>query len=633
MQLPKIQNRSFTMILIGLSMAYLGFELFFNAYGMFSVDEFWFAHRIYQYKDGLPYRDFAPYKTVFGYYLLLFPFLFSKGILTTLLAVKNVLAVLNTLLFISAATYLKRFFSPQAILCSLALLLSSEIVLCYSTNIRVDLLGYWFCLFAFLCLLEKRFILAGLLLGLGFITTQKAIWYIFASNAALAVYWLAALRDRRSLLDIASFNLIIGLILASYLLFWSYFAGMQTVLDSVFLEARAMYHLDWYDSARKLFWSAITLYNPLLFLLWPLAILSVLVTFPDDKTYYRRLFVLTYSFALFFCLMPYKQVFPYYMQVTIPAFLFLYTVFFEWVFAIKHHPKQDLQLLGGKLTLWGIILFYLAGIIYLSVDFQLPEAYLMVCLIPLLLGAYLTTNAEVKAWSASFFLNLIGVTMIFIGGIYPLMSFVIKVIHADGRYQRAHIENINTLLSDGSDYVAGIELIYNKTQPIPGMRHLMGPAIDYLYYPSEKIRPVMLASLYEDPNVTVASVIATLQKSSVKFYVNNYRIIALPLRLKNYLNDNYEHWWGSIYLYAPKVRKGKQKMSLKFSGNYLLEADEKGKIILNGKTYTANETVYLKKGNYISKSTVRYRTKLVPDEKNLNLNPAFSEDESDKVIF
>lgn len=632
MQLSPTKDRSFTLGVILLGLAYLAFELFFNAYGMFSVDEFWFAHRIYQYKDGLPYRDFAPYKTVLGYYLLLGPFLISKGILSTLLLVKNVLAFLNTGLLIVAALWLKRFFSPKAILCSLALLISSEIVLCYSTNIRVDLLGYWFCLFSFLCLLEKRFFFAGLLLGFGFITTQKSIWYIFASNCALAVYWLVLMRDLKTLARIVLFNVVIAAVIAAYVLFWSNFASADTVIQSVFLEARAMYHLDWYDSARKLFWSAITLYNPLLFLLWPLAILSVLVTFPNDKTYYRRLFVVTYAFALFCCLMPYKQVFPYYMQVTIPAFLFLYTAFFDWLFEIKN-AKPSIKILPGKFLLWSIISLYLIVIIGVKVEFQLPDAYLIICLIPLLLGVYLTHYSRFQEWSSSFFLHLIALTIIFIGGIYPFMSFAIKVINANGTYQRANIEAINALLNDGSDYVAGIELIYNKTQPIPGMRHLMGPAIDYLYYPSEKIRPVMLPSLYEDPNVTVDSVIERLEKSSVKFYVNNYRIIALPERLRNYLTRHYEHWWGSIYLYAPLVSKGTEKVVVKFSSHYRLQANQPGSIVLDGKTYAANTILYLKKGTYTSKSTTNYRIKLIPDNKNLKLNPLFFEDESDKVIF
>jgi hypothetical protein len=630
-------TRYFIAGLIGLGLFYLGFELFFNRYAMLSVDEFWFAHRIYQYRDGLPYRDFAPYKTVLGYYLLLIPLLFSDGILTTLIFTKQVIALINTCILLGSSLWLTRFFSRSAILTSLSLLVSAEIVLSYSTNIRVDLLGYWFCFFSLLFLLENRFLIAGLLLGLGFITTQKALWYIFASNCALGTCWLASSRRTKTIWQGLQFNFMIVCVIALYVAFWSWLVDGKTVVNSVFYEASVMYHLDWYESARSLFWMAITLYNPLLFLLWPLTLLSVAVTYDDDNTYDHRLFVVTYAIVILLCLIPYKQVFPYYMQVTIPIFFTLYAAFFTWLFAI-FQPARSLTILIGKSGLWLLLTLYIAGIIFISLAFQLPPIYLLICLIPLLLGVYLTAQAKSKLTSV--FFNLIVITLIFIGFVYPFLQFSIRLMALDGAYQKAQINAIHALLKDGSDYVAGIELIYNKTQPIAGMRHLMGPAIDYLYYPSEKLRPAMLASLYEDPNVTADSVIAAFKKSSVKFYVNNERMAALPDNIKNYLASEYEHFWGSIYLYAPKRRSGQEKFSLKFSGNYLIESAQSdaqsdaqsNHVILNGKKYATHIMYYLKKGNYTSNAHESYRLKLIPEPAALSLNPEFTQDDWKKVI-
>lgn len=621
--------------LIGLSLLcllYLGFELFYNYYAIFSVDEFWFAHRIYEYKDGLPYRDFAPYKTVLGYYLLLFPLLASDGILNALIFVKNTFALLNTCILLGSSLWLRRFFSDKAILSSLALLISAEIVLCYSTNLRVDLLGYWFCFFSLLFLLENRFVIAGFFLGLGFITTQKCIWYVAASNGALALQWWMFARNVTAFKNICRFNLAILAVIALYIGFWSWMVDANTVITSVFYEASAMYKLDWYDGARHLFWSAITTYNPLLFLLWPLTLISLVVTSRQDKQYQKRLFATTYAFIILLLLVPYKQVFPYYMQVTIPVFFVLYTAFSDWLYKV-FNPNYTLKLLISKRELTLFLAFYIVLVCSAFISFQLPDAYLLLCLIPMLLGVYINNQAAFKQQFSSLFLNLIVITAIFVGGVYPLILLTSKLIHLNGSYQKAHIQTMNYLLRDGSDYVAGIELIYNKTQPIAGMRHLMGPAIDYLYEPTEKLRPVMMPSLYGDPNATAASVIAAFRQSSVKFYVNNYRMEALPPTIKHYLASEYQHWWGSIYLYAPEIAKGKEKITLKFSSNYLIQSDQTDVIYLNAKPYQPNTVVYLSKGDYVSQAKNTYRLKLIPQETGLYNDVRFTNDEAANVIL
>lgn len=632
MPLRSRQQQQFIIGASALCLLYLSFELFFNAYAMFSVDEFWFAHRIYQYKDGLPYRDFAPYKTVLGYYLLLMPLLASKSLISALVIVKNALALLNTLILLGSSLWLRRYFSGKAILTSLVLLISSEVVLSYSTNIRVDLLGYWFCFFSLLFLLENRYLTAGLLLGLGFITTQKSIWYLFASNCALAIQWLCFQRNAKTLVNALGFNLVIGCVIASYIAFWAWMVDAHTVIASVFYEASAMYQLDWYASARKLFWSAITAHNPLLFLLWPLSLLSVVVTFAQDHNYQRRVFITAYAFTILCLLIPYKQVFPYYMQVTIPVFFILYIAFSDWLFAI-FKPQPALTLLLGKNMLYAALALYIALVIGTVVKFELPEPYLIICLIPLLLGIYLVNYASLQQQFSALFFNLILISMIFMGGVYPMVLFTTNMINLNSGYQKANINAINTLLQDGSDYLAGIEFIYNKTQPIAGMRHLMGPAINYLYQPSDKLRTVMLASLYADPNATVDTVIADLKLSSVKFYVNNYRMQALPDSIQHYLASEYTHWWGSIYLYAPEMAAGKKSLTLRFSGKYMLTSPNPATVSLNGKHYKTNDTLYLNKGHYRSQANTSYRLKLIPEDARLLTDPAYANDESDKIIF
>lgn len=613
-------TKPFILLLFSICFAYLCLALVYNHYAMLSVDEFWFAHRIYEYKSALPYRDFAPYKTILGYYLLLPTMLFGENIMQTLMMMKDSLAVLNTLLLFISSCWLTRFFSRTSVLASLTILITTEIMITYSTQVRVDLLGYWFGFFALLLLLEKRNLLAGILMGLGFITTQKTIWYLFACNVGLFAQWIIYQRQIKNIKPIVLFNIAFGIIITAYLAFWSVISDWQTVINSVFHEASAMYQLESYDPARKLFWHITTLYNPLIFLLSPITIFSLLITYDDDKKYSLRFFITIFSLVILSCLVPYKQVFPYYMQVTIPVFFILYAGFIDWLIAIFNNNPRTLV---KPLFLWIGVALYISSIIILTFALNLPIPYLLIALIPISLLLYLQQPGFQKLYS-----KIILITLVMIGFIYPLSLMPAKLIWLNGDYQKAHIQTINSLLAENGDYVAGIELIYNKTQPIPGMRHLMAPAISYLYSPTDKLRNVMLASLYEDPRATIDNVIQNIQASDVKFYVNNYRMNGLPKKIREYLDSQYEHWWGSIYLYAPYVEKGEQNIMLKFSGNYFLESDLQ--VMINGKEYMPHANVYLNKGQITSRADQEYRLKLVPSVKG---NQDFKEDTWKKLMF
>jgi len=610
-----------------LCLAYLSFELFYTNYAILSVDEFWFAHRTYQYKSGLPYRDFAPYKTVLGYYLLLIPMTLVQGLLKPLFFTKNALALLNSTILFGTTLWLRRYFSDRALITTLMLLVCAEFILSYSTNIRVDLLAYWFCLFSVLFLFENKFILSGLLIGLGFLTSQKAIWYIAATDIALAVHWLAFARDWKTIKQILIFNLTILLIISAYILFWSHFSNFSTVMHSVFTEASIMYHLDWYNGTRKLFWFYILSYNPLLFILWPLTLISAVITYPSDHSYTKRVFLVTYVSVILLCLIPYKQVFPYYMLVTIPAFLLLYSAFFTWFYQVMRNPQPIRILLVGKIGLTIFATIYCLTIIWLIFFLKLPKLYLLLTIIPIMLVG--SINGAMRAFAQP----LILMTIVFTGFVYPLTLYAIRFPALNSGYQHSVMNLLNALLQDNSDYLAGIELIYNKTQPIAGMRHLMLPAIDFLAHPSPKLREAMLASLYESPTATSASVIHDLEKSNVKLYVNNYRMVAVPTVIANYLASQYQHFWGGIYLYAPEIPAGTHAALIKFAGNYLVEAWPGQSVSIDKHVIDSGKTLSLTKGIHTIHASTSIRLKLLPENVSGLLNPAYKEDQWQLMLF
>jgi hypothetical protein len=617
---------NYTTGILLLCLVYFIFQLFNNQYTIWSVDDFWFAHRIYQFKNGIPYRDFSPYKTVLGYYLLLPTMTFGQSVLTPLLYTKQFIALLNTLFFAISAFWLNRFFSKPAIFTTLLLLISTPFVLQYSTNIRVDLVSFWLCLFSVLFLLNNQFLWAGITLGIAFLTSQKVLWYIEASDLALGAYWLFAARRKTIFFGAILFNLALVITVAMYIAIWSWFAGLQTVLHNMFYEAYIMFQLDVYDSTRRFFWGYSLSQNPLVFLLWPLSLLTLFVSPANDALQGKRIFIVVYASVILFCLIPYKQVFPYYMLTTLPAFILLYTAFFSWMYALlQNKPPITIHIIG-KEGIYGLILLYCISFLYINIIFVLPPICLFIGLIAILLGIKITreTHSTLSVATPAILFAI----LFFLGMVYPLVLLAKTLTTSSGRYQRSMVQLTHALLQEGGDYLAGIELIYNKNQPIPGLRHLDVPALSYLYNPTEKLAKAMLASLYHTPDISIEKAIHYLDNSSVKFYVNNYRIRVLPPKIKAYLTANYAHFWGSIYLYAPSIQPKTKAFYIKFSGKYLAECSSN--IEIDHIKIKPNSTLELTRGIHTSLTKTPYRLKLQEENITSFLKP---EDKKDQWLM
>src|SRR5690606_9886356 len=118
--------------------------------------EFVFARHIYDYTRAMPYRDFAPYKSTIGYYVLTIPFFFSKTTLEPLFLIKREIILLNVLCIALAYRMSFRLFQPRGILLSLTAILANAGFLIYAADLRIDMLTSWCCLFALLSLLHYR---------------------------------------------------------------------------------------------------------------------------------------------------------------------------------------------------------------------------------------------------------------------------------------------------------------------------------------------------------------------------------------------------------------------------------------------------------------------------------------------
>lgn len=110
MLINTVKKSNFVTKIAIICLIYMAIEIGYIYFAKMGPDDFWFAHWIYRYKNNIPYRDFAPYKTVLGYYLLLVPMLSSKDFLTPLIHTRIILAYTNACLFLVAAFWLQKFF-------------------------------------------------------------------------------------------------------------------------------------------------------------------------------------------------------------------------------------------------------------------------------------------------------------------------------------------------------------------------------------------------------------------------------------------------------------------------------------------------------------------------------------------
>ena len=93
------QSPQFYYWIIGsLCLMYLAIQLGFISYEKLTVDDLWLSYHTYQFKSLLPYRDFSPYKTTLGYYVLLIPLSLFNGVIMPLLCTKAFVAFINAVL-------------------------------------------------------------------------------------------------------------------------------------------------------------------------------------------------------------------------------------------------------------------------------------------------------------------------------------------------------------------------------------------------------------------------------------------------------------------------------------------------------------------------------------------------------
>jgi hypothetical protein len=315
-------RRSTHLLLIGLlCTAYLGIEISYIVRLPLVMDEFGTARSIWEAAEKVPYRDYAPPKTVLGYYFLA-PLLRSiDAVWPSLIAVKVQIAVSFALaLFVAFGFWPREGGRSAASILALLVLVPMSTFLERSAELRVDPLMAVCALLAAWALARRRVVAAGVIAGVALLVTQKSVYIVVAAGFGLVVAtWMHA-GWRPAMFAIVRYGGAVAAVLASYIAVWWVVSGdLIAVLRPTFYDENIVKIAtgDLYPGIRQKFWSQTFLRNPLFWLLSLLAIGERLVRARTAR--WGELAAATTAAALLVLSVMHKQPWPYFFVLVIPV--------------------------------------------------------------------------------------------------------------------------------------------------------------------------------------------------------------------------------------------------------------------------------------------------------------------------
>lgn len=590
----------FTASLVLIAGCYLLYQLAGIPNWVLSIDEFVYARHLYEFTYHLPYRDFHPFKPVLGLYVLSIPMFFAKGVLQPLVYIKEEIAAINAVCILLAGVFAARLFDRRAIVLTMLALLVNGFFLYSGTDLRVDMLAGWMCLFALLALLSNRYLLSGVLLGIGFVISQKVIWYVVSMNAALC-FSLVWYRDITDIKKLVKLNAGLITLVLLYIVIWSGFTSLQAVLDNVFLYA---YH----QAASQAFTANVSFSNFLkilsntmvLFTLLPYALLLLLLAKRQSCT---MIAVMTLCLAL--QMSRYRELFYYNYDFMLPM---LFVVYASSITQLISYQQQTVALCRSNvLSIISFLLFF--ALIYVIHYFNLHGIAYLIAFMPLLVTLLYSQN---KQDNRTLTFTVLTLLYILLAIIYPFYQLMYLRDMYNGNYQHSIVKTLDKLVSDNGDYVAGVPYLYYKDQPVSGVKNLVAPQIVYLWKPQTSDASILRDTFYLAP-VTSEQIINEFRQKNVKVIVDNKLMLKLPPNVKDYLRQNYIQYYGSLYIYAPSISHEQHQFALKFAGRYRVKTDANHRIMINGVTLTNDAIITLAKGNNRFKADADFRLILSPN--------------------
>lgn len=200
------------------------------------MDEFQGAYSVSQLGEGLPYRDFIPYKTVVGYYLQLAVMQLAQDTWARLILIKASMAVMTAGTVFLAARILAQHYRKEAVCLATLLLFCMSTFLERSAELRVDMMTSMAGLLSLVFLLSKRFLVAGVLAGTSFLISQKGLFFIVAGGLSCLLTWSFDGRARERAVEGARFCIWAAAPILGYVFLWGAVSSFSVVVETVFFR-------------------------------------------------------------------------------------------------------------------------------------------------------------------------------------------------------------------------------------------------------------------------------------------------------------------------------------------------------------------------------------------------------------
>ncbi len=348
-------ERRFATWLSVLTAAYIAVETVYIVRFPLIMDEFEGAAAVYRLLSELPYRDFAPYKTVLGYYLQLPLVALPLSTWSVLLLVKFQMAAMAAAALAMSAWLLRGVFDRRAITAALAMLFSMSTFLERSAELRVDMLTGAAGLLSLVSLLARRPLSAGVIAALSFLISQKGVIFFIAAAAGILLVAVTEGSQSRHWRQLAIGFAVGGVSLVFlYVAAWSAVAPLATIMDATFASAARQARLVDYSDIRIRYWLQTLTRNPLFY---AFAIMTIVwlgrITYRARSP--REAFLLGYSVAIAALAIAHNQPWPYFFVIILPVAFVIHAWAIDRVLGMEF-PAERRRLLTALYLLGGLAL-------------------------------------------------------------------------------------------------------------------------------------------------------------------------------------------------------------------------------------------------------------------------------------
>jgi hypothetical protein len=269
-----------------------------------------------------------------------------------------------------------------------------------------------------------------------------------------------------------------------------------------------------------------------------------------------------------------------------------------WIMSVQRNPYfYALGALGigaayeaarrDRTELDWMIFAYGGSVLMLCVGHKQPWPYFFVLLIPTLwvTSAYVIDRMAPRG--ATFW-----VLFLLVGLLFPLYTRIPIVLARENDSQRYAITLASRMLRKHDTYLAGIDMIYTREQSPKSIAWLDKPSLDVIH------------------KTPIGTLTTDLEAHPPKLVIGNYRVDSLPSLIRRALRSDYEHFWSSVWLYAPIVRS--PQFPIAWSGDYSLVAE--GPVLIDRQLIQPGQFVHLLRGTHLA-STTGFRLRLAASKK------------------